>query len=99
MVDRNKIIEALSTVYDPEVGIDIVNLGLVYNIDIKDDVVNVTMTLTVPGCPLATTITQDAKNAVSAVEGVREANVNLTFDPPWNVDMLSDAAKERLGYK
>ena len=99
MVDRNKIIEALSTVYDPEVGIDIVNLGLVYNIDIKDDVVNVIMTSTVPGCPLATTITQDAKNTISVVEEVKEANVNLTFDPPWSVEMLSDAAKERLGYK
>ncbi len=99
MVDRNKVIEALSTVYDPEVGIDIVNLGLVYNIDIKEDVVVVTMTLTVPGCPLATTITQDAKDAVSKVDGVREAVVNLTFDPPWSVEMLSDAAKERLGYK
>ncbi len=100
MIDKNIVIEALSKVLDPEIGISIVDLGLIYDIDItEDDTVNVTMTLTMPGCPLASRITQDAKNALSNIEGIKEANVTLTFDPPWNVDRLTESAKEKLGYK
>jgi len=100
MIDKNIVIEALSKVLDPEIGISIVDLGLIYDIDItEDDIVNVTMTLTIPGCPLASRITQDAKNAISNIEGIKEANVTLTFDPPWNMERLTESAKEKLGYK
>src|SRR5690242_14749838 len=93
------IITVLRTVYDPEIPVNIHELGLVYSIDIKDDgYVNITMTLTAPGCPVAGDIITEVDSKVRQVEGVTDANVMLTFDPPWNKEMMSEEAKLELGF-
>jgi FeS assembly SUF system protein len=92
-----QIIGALKTVYDPEIPADIYELGLIYKIDVDDDRnVEVDMTLTAPGCPVAGEMPGWVENAVSAVEGVGQVKVNLVFDPPWTVDRMSDEAKLAL---
>ena len=94
-----KIIEVLKTVHDPELPADIYELGLVYDINISDNgFVNIKMTLTAPGCPVAGDIITEVNNKVRAVEGVTDVNVMLTFDPPWNREMMSEEAKLELGF-
>ena len=94
-----KIIEALKTVHDPELAADIYELGLVYDIDIRNDgYVNVTMTLTAPGCPVAGEIIAEVDQKLRAIEGVTDVNVMLTFDPPWNKEMMSEEARLDLGF-
>jgi FeS assembly SUF system protein len=94
-----KIIEALQTVYDPELPANIYDLGLVYAIDISDTgYVNINMTLTAPGCPVAGEIIMDVDSKVRSIEGVSDVNVMLTFDPPWNRDMMTEEAKLELGF-
>ena len=94
-----KIIEALKTVYDPEMPADIYELGLVYIINIKENgFVNIKMTLTAPGCPVAGEIIMEVDQKVRLVEGVTDVNVMLTFDPPWNREMMSEEAKLELGF-
>nr|WP_239534231.1 metal-sulfur cluster assembly factor [Thalassobacillus pellis] len=89
---------ALENVIDPELGIDIVNLGLVYGVDIDDEgVATVTMTLTAMGCPLAGVIEQDVKRVLSDIPEVKEANVNIVWNPPWTKDKMSRYAKIALG--
>jgi FeS assembly SUF system protein len=91
------IIAALKTVYDPEIPVDIYELGLVYRIDIDDDRnVDMDMTLTAPGCPVAGEMLGWAKNAVSSVDGVGLVNVNLVFTPPWDVSRMSEEARVAL---
>lgn len=90
-------IEQLKTVYDPEIPVDIYELGLIYKVDVSDDVdVVVDMTLTAPGCPVAGEMPEWVREAVLKVEGVRSATVNLTFDPPWDPSRMSDEAKLQL---
>lgn len=90
-------IEQLKTVYDPEIPVDIYELGLIYKVDVSDDVdVVVDMTLTAPGCPVAGEMPDWVREAVLKVEGVRSATVNLTFDPPWDPSRMSDEAKLQL---
>jgi FeS assembly SUF system protein len=92
------IVAALKTVYDPEIPADIYELGLIYKVDVEDDrTVNVDMTLTSPGCPVAGEMPTWVQNAVSAVEGVKDVNVNLTFDPPWDMSRMSEEARIALG--
>ena len=92
------IIEALRTVYDPEIPVNIYDLGLIYDAKINDDFfVNVSMTLTAPGCPVAETFPGFVENAVKGVVGVSDALVELTFDPPWTMDNMSEEAKLELG--
>lgn len=92
------IVAALKTVYDPEIPADIYELGLIYKIDIDDDrKVTVEMTLTSPGCPVAGEMPTWVENAVASVAGVGQAEVKLTFDPPWDKDRMSDEAKLALG--
>lgn len=92
------IVAALKTVYDPEIPSDIYELGLIYRIDIADDrVVTVDMTLTAPGCPVAGEMPIWVENAVGSVPGVQSCNVNLTFDPPWDKDRMSEEAKMAIG--
>ena len=103
MIDQIKteiaIIEVLKTVYDPEISSNVYDLGLVYEININDDgYVNITMTLTAPGCPVAGEIIAEVDRKVRAVEGVSDVNVMLTFDPPWNKEMMSEEAKFELGF-
>ncbi|MES0096954.1 SUF system Fe-S cluster assembly protein [Mesorhizobium sp. M0019] len=93
------IVSALKTVYDPEIPADIYELGLVYKIDIEDDrSVKIDMTLTAPGCPVAGEMPGWVENAVGAVEGVSGVEVNMTFDPPWSPDRMSEEAQVAVGW-
>jgi FeS assembly SUF system protein len=91
------IIAALKTVYDPEIPADIYELGLIYKVDIGDDrMVNIDMTLTTPNCPAAAELPTQVENAVQAVGGVRDAKVNIVWDPPWDPSRMSDEARTVL---
>ncbi len=93
-----RIVEALKTVYDPEIPVDIYELGLIYNIEIRDrGQVHVEMTLTAPGCPAAGTLPGEVQAKVESVEGVASAEVDVVWDPVWNPSMMSEAAKLQLG--
>ena len=93
------IVSALKTVYDPEIPADIYELGLIYKIDIEDDrSVKIDMTLTAPGCPVAGEMPGWVENAVGAVEGVSGVEVNMTFDPPWTPDRMSEEAQVAVGW-
>ncbi len=93
------IVSALKTVYDPEIPADIFELGLIYKIDIDDDrMVKIMMTLTAPGCPVAGEMPGWVQNAVSAVEGVSGVEVEMTFDPPWTPDRMSEEAQVAVGW-
>lgn len=93
------IIEMLREVYDPEIPVNIYDLGLVYSIDVEDDgTALVVMTLTAPGCPVADMIIQNVYENVRSVEGVNEANIELTFEPPWDKSMMSEEARLELGF-
>ncbi len=95
---KEEIMEALETVEDPELHIDIVNLGLIYGVDIDDENnVKVTMTLTAMGCPLAGVINQMVTEAVQQVSGVKGVEVNIVWNPPWSKDRMSRYAKMALG--
>lgn len=92
------IIKALKTVFDPEIPVDIYDLGLVYDVQISEDGdVKVVMTLTTPNCPVAESLPQEVKEKVAAVENVKSVDLELTFEPSWNKDMMSEEAKFELG--
>ena len=92
------IIKALKTVFDPEIPVDIYELGLVYDVQISEDGdVKVVMTLTTPNCPVAESLPQEVKEKVAAVENVKSVDLELTFEPRWNKDMMSEEAKFELG--
>lgn len=96
---ESKVVDALKQVFDPEIPVNIYDLGLIYEIDIDDTkVAYIKMTLTAPNCPLAESIPLEVKDAVRSVEGIVDANVVVTFDPPWRKEMMSDAAKLELGF-
>lgn len=96
---EDNIIAALKEIYDPEIPVDIFELGLIYEVKIKDGgLVEVDMTLTSPNCPVAESLPVDVKNKVEGVEGVNEATVNIVFDPPWDKDMMSEEAQLELGF-
>jgi len=91
------IIAALKTVYDPEIPVDVYELGLIYKVDISDDRdVVIDMTLTAPGCPVAGTMPIMVEDAVRTVEGIADVRVNMTFDPPWDPSRMSDEARVAL---
>ena len=93
----DEIVSALKTVYDPEIPADIYELGLIYKVDIDDDrMVNIEMTLTSPNCPSAEQLPQLIENAVAGVPGVREAKVNIVWNPPWDPSRMSDEARTEL---
>jgi FeS assembly SUF system protein len=93
----DEIVGALKTIYDPEIPADIYELGLIYKLDIGDDrMVNIEMTLTSPNCPSAEELPQQIKNAVAGVRGVREAKLNIVWDPPWDPSRMSDEARTEL---
>jgi FeS assembly SUF system protein len=94
---RDRIIAVLKTVFDPEIPVDIYELGLIYGVDVADDGdVHVTMTLTTPMCPVAETLPPEVEDKVRNVLGVTDVTLDLVWDPPWSVDMLSDAARLEL---
>ncbi len=95
----DQIIANLKDVYDPEIPVNIYDLGLIYNVDVdENDVANIVMTLTAPGCPVADMLVEETRHSAILVEGVKEANVELTFDPPWEKSMMSEEARLELGF-
>ena len=95
--EPNELIEALKEVIDPELMVNIVDLGLVYEVERTDAVVNVEMTLTSPACPVGPQIVQQAKMALERLESIDEAKINLVMTPPWSPDRMTDDARDRLG--
>ncbi len=96
---KDQIIEQLKTVFDPEIPVDVYELGLIYELHTSaDGIAKVVMTLTAPACPVADQILQDVQNAVARVEGVKEARVEISFEPAWDKSMMSEDAKLELGY-
>lgn len=95
---EERIVDVLKTVYDPEIPVNIYDLGLIYKIDVKDDAtVDIDMTFTAPTCPAADFILEDVRQKVDSLEGVKSATVNLVFEPAWDQSMLSEEAKLELG--
>ena len=97
MVTNEQVYEALRNCYDPEIPVNLVDLGLIYDVKIDDDNVNVVMTLTARGCPAHSFISEQVRERVAKIEGVKSANVQVVWDPPWNISRLSDAARKQLG--
>ncbi len=96
---EERIVRMLRTVYDPEIPVNIYDLGLIYKIDAKDDgSVDIDMTLTAPNCPAVDFIVEDVIMKVESVENVTKVNVNIVFDPPWDKDMMSEEAQLELGF-
>ncbi len=95
----NQIIDKLKTVYDPEIPVNIYDLGLIYNISIDEQsVAHITMTLTAPNCPVAETLPVEVEETVMTIEGIEGCKVEITFDPPWTKDMMSEEAMLDLGF-
>lgn len=93
-----KVVTMLKTVYDPEVPVDIYNLGLIYNIDINDEsYLKINMTLTAPACPAADFIVEDARIKLESIEGIKGVDIQIVFEPEWNKDMMTEEAKLELG--
>jgi FeS assembly SUF system protein len=94
---KDNIIKNLHSVYDPEIPVDIYELGLIYDLKVHSEgLVNITMTLTSPNCPVAEILPEQVKKAAQKTKGVKDVNLKLVFDPPWNPDMMSEAAKVEL---
>ncbi|MCA1755455.1 MAG: metal-sulfur cluster assembly factor [Spirochaeta sp.] len=98
MVTKSEILDALTEVIDPEIGLNIVDVGLVYRVEPSDDSVEIDFTLTSPGCPLADVIVADMKKHVTEKTGISEVNTNLVWNPPWSMDFMSEEARLELGY-
>jgi len=95
---ESEIVNRLKYVYDPEIPVNVYDLGLIYDVELTDDLkVKIRMTLTAPNCPMADELIREIHETVSAVKGVREVEINLVFDPPWDKDMMSDEARLELG--
>lgn len=97
MVNKEDVLNALKNVIDPEIGLDVVNLGLIYDLNLENDNVYVKMTMTVVGCPLASWILTDTENKIREIPSVKDVKVELVWDPPWSVDRISDEARKLLG--
>ena len=98
MVNVEEVQEALTNVIDPELGLDFVELGLIYAIDIDESKVHVTFTLTAPGCPIGPEVAEQIEEFVSELEGVEAVSSTMVFTPPWTPDRMSEDAKFALGY-
>ena len=99
MVTEKEVMGALSEVMDPELGISLVDLGLIYGVEVQGEKVGVKMTFTTPACPMVHFLVSSVEDAVKKVKGVNEVDVQLVWDPPWTPDKMSDAGKEKLGLK
>lgn len=96
---EERIVDVLKTVYDPEIPVNIYDLGMIYKIDVKDDhTVDLDMTFTAPNCPAADFILEDVRTKIESVSGVNAANVNLVFEPAWDQSMMSEEARVELGF-
>jgi len=97
MIEKEKVIEKLKEILDPELHISVWDLGLIYKLDIKDDIIYIDMTLTTPGCPLMTTLPLYVKQELVKLDGVKDADVKLVWEPKWTPDRLTEEAKKKLG--
>lgn len=96
---EDRVIDMLKSVYDPEIPVDIYELGLIYEVNISDEAeVAIKMTLTSPACPVAESLPSEVEQKVAGVQGVRSAKVEITFEPPWDRTMMSEAAQLELGF-
>jgi metal-sulfur cluster biosynthetic enzyme len=98
MVDEEDVTEALSNVIDPELGLDFVELGLIYGVEIDGGSVRITFTLTTPACPIGPQVSEQMEEFVGEIDGVDEVITNMVFAPPWTPDKMSEDAKFALGY-
>jgi metal-sulfur cluster biosynthetic enzyme len=98
MIGEDDVYEALSNVIDPELGLDFVELGLIYGLEIDESTVNVTFTLTTPACPIGPQVTEQIQEFVGELPGVETVNASMVFTPPWTPDKMSEDAKFALGY-
>ncbi len=96
-LQKDTVIEAMKQVYDPEIPINVVDLGLIYDVDVTDGNVHVLMTLTAAGCGMGPFIAQQAEWAIAELDGAEDVEVEMTFDPPWNPEMISEDGKKLLG--
>jgi FeS assembly SUF system protein len=94
---EDKLVAELKTIYDPEIPVNIYDLGLIYNLKEADGKLEVTMTLTAPGCPVADSIIAEIKQKMELVDEISEATIDLVFDPPWTMEMMTEEAKLELG--
>ncbi|MBQ0076148.1 MAG: DUF59 domain-containing protein [Bacteroidales bacterium] len=95
---EEEVLRMLKTVYDPEIPVNVYDLGLIYKIDLRDDVCVIDMTLTAPSCPAADFLVEDIRQKVLSVKGINDVQVNIVFEPEWTKDMMSDEAKLELGF-
>ena len=93
---REQVIAEIRKIYDPEIPVNIYELGLIYDVKVKDDAVKIIMTLTSPNCPVAESLPKDVKDSAMQVEGIENVDLDLVFEPVWNKDMMSEAAKLEL---
>ena len=98
MIDEDEITEALSNVIDPELGLDFVELGLIYDVEVDGGHVHVTFTLTTPACPIGPQVTEQIKEFVGELDGVQSVEASMVFTPPWSPERMSEDAKFALGY-
>jgi len=103
MIDPNelgeKVVKVLKTIYDPEIPVDIYELGLIYDVFLNENNdVKILMTLTSPNCPVAESLPQEVKDKVAEIDGVKSSDVEMTFEPPWSKDLMSEEAKLELGF-
>ena len=98
MITEENVMDALRQCFDPEIPMSIVDLGLIYDVAIKEGIVDIKMTLTTPGCGMAANISEDARGKVESIEGVKEVNIQIVWDPPWSPDRMNEEAKSRLGF-
>jgi metal-sulfur cluster biosynthetic enzyme len=98
MIEQETLIEALRKVKDPELNVNVIDLGLIYSIQTHDDQVDVEMTLTSPACPAGPEMLRSAATALEAVPGIAKANVRLVMSPPWSPDKMTDAARDEMGF-
>ena len=97
---EGRIVDVLKTVYDPEIPVNIFDLGMIYKIDVQDDgTLDLDMTFTAPSCPASDFILEDVRTKVEGVEGVTSANINLVFEPAWDQSMMSEEARVELGFE
>ena len=97
MVTEDTVFDAVKEIIDPEVGINIVDMGLIYGVDIEDETVNITMTLTSPGCPAGGQLINGTQHVTKQLEGVEEVNINVVWTPRWTPEMMTEEAKDELG--
>ncbi len=96
-ITKDEVIESLKNVYDPEIPVNVVDLGLIYDVQVEEGNIHVQMTLTAPGCGMGPMIAQQAEWAISELDGVEDVEVEMTFDPPWTPDLISEDGKKFLG--